>query len=168
MFLTARTDPITVDAAFAAGADDFVAKPIVAAELMTRIVNRLERVDRFRQLADLDQLTGVPNRRGAEPAIEELLADTTTPAAFVIVDLDHFKSVNDRFGHAAGDEVLRTFGALARRSIRAGDVVSRWGGEEFVFVLAGMSRAEVVSRFDQLLLATAEHQLIAPDRTATR
>lgn len=71
MFLTARTDPITVDAAFAA--DDFVAKPIVAAELMTRIVNRLERVDRFRQLADLDQLTGVPNRRGAEPAIEELL-----------------------------------------------------------------------------------------------
>lgn len=166
MFLTARTDSATVDAGFAAGADDFVAKPIVGPELVTRIVNRLERVDRFRQLADLDQLTGVPNRRGSEQVIEELLADITTPAAFVIVDLDHFKSVNDRFGHPAGDEVLRTFGALARRSIRAGDIVSRWGGEEFVFVLTGVSRAEAVGRFDQLLLDTADHQFTAPDGTS--
>ncbi|NYT22248.1 GGDEF domain-containing protein [Alcaligenaceae bacterium] len=81
-----------------------------------------------------DPLTGVVNRRGLDAAIEKLM-ETTQNVAVVMVDVDHFKDVNDKYGHAAGDEVLKTITALIMDEARREDVVARLGGEEFVILL---------------------------------
>ena len=116
-----------------------------------------------------DQLTGAPNRR----AFEELLAAEhgrivrgARPAAVFVIDADHFKSINDRFGHAVGDEVL--VGLLARLAdgLRASDVVARWGGEEITVLAPGLDRPDDVVRFaDRLRALVAEEPLeLARDR----
>jgi diguanylate cyclase (GGDEF)-like protein len=97
---------------------------------------------RFRQqlvrLASQDGLTGLPNRRRtAELATEALAAATASlkPLTIAIIDMDHFKFINDRCGHATGDYVLREFARLGRESLRECDVLGRWGGEEFLLVM---------------------------------
>jgi len=88
--------------------------------------------------ARTDRLTGVANRRALE---EEILRDLeragtgTAALSVILLDSDHFKAINDRHGHAAGDQVLVTFSQLLERTVRTGDVVGRWGGEEFLIVL---------------------------------
>jgi diguanylate cyclase (GGDEF)-like protein len=156
VFLTASRDPETVQSVFAAGADDYLNKPIVAAELTMRIRNRLERIRLYRALADIDPLTGVANRRKSSETIEQLVrvaARQGQPLSLAEVDLDHFKEVNDRYGHAAGDAVLRRVGELLRRHFRSEDVVARWGGEEFVVGMYGMSRDDGVQRVAEALEA---------------
>jgi diguanylate cyclase (GGDEF)-like protein len=89
------------------------------------------RTERLSQSASTDALTGLPNRRMIDRALGRLAAGDTV----IVVDLDHFKRVNDEFGHATGDDVLRAFGSVLRRTARGRDVVGRFGGEEFVAVL---------------------------------
>ena len=84
--------------------------------------------------ANSDSLTGLMTRRSLESAVRELHA-TGTPYAVAYGDLDHFKDLNDTFGHAAGDRALRTFSQVLRDSLRPNDVPGRYGGEEFVIVL---------------------------------
>lgn len=104
--------------------------------------------DRMRtQVADAvltDPLSGCVNRRGFDQQLARELARAEragSPVALLAVDIDHFKHVNDRFGHAAGDAVIREVGALLRDGARTGDVVARVGGEEFVVVLADADEA---------------------------
>jgi diguanylate cyclase (GGDEF)-like protein len=156
VFLTARRDPETVQSVFAAGADDYLNKPIVPAELTMRIRNRLERIRLYRALADTDPLTGVGNRRKSSEAIEQLTRVARRygqPLSLAELDLDRFKQLNDRYGHAAGDAVLRRLGELLRRIFRGEDVVARWGGEEFVVAMYGMSREDGVQRVAEMLEA---------------
>lgn len=103
-------------------------------EALARALSDLER------LATIDELTGVPNRRSMKALLERSIALAEREhGAFcvVILDIDHFKAVNDAFGHAVGDSVLRAFGTHARAQLRATDVLGRWGGEEFLLVLPG-------------------------------
>jgi diguanylate cyclase (GGDEF)-like protein len=95
-------------------------------------------LERIRELATRDDLTGCLNRRAMlERMAEESLrcVRSGTPMCLVLLDLDHFKRINDRCGHAVGDEVLRTFVDIAGAQLRATDVLSRWGGEEFLLML---------------------------------
>ena len=99
---------------------------------------------RYRQqlvkLASQDGLTGLPNRRRtAELATAALAAATATesPLTIAIIDMDHFKDINDRCGHATGDFVLRQFARVGREALRHSDVLGRWGGEEFLLVMPG-------------------------------
>ncbi|HEX2207241.1 MAG TPA: response regulator, partial [Longimicrobium sp.] len=166
VFLTSRTDPTTVQEVFAAGADDFVGKPFVGPELGARILNRLERVRMQRSLAETDALTGVPNRRGSEEVLERFLrlaAAQGEPLALGVVDLDCFKSVNDRCGHAVGDEVLARVARVLQKRFHAEDVVARWGGEEFVVGMYGMDRADGVQRLAEALEVLREEPFVAPD-----
>lgn len=165
VFLTSRTDPTTVQEVFAAGADDFVGKPFVGPELGARIQNRLERVRLQRSLAETDALTGVPNRRGSEEVLERFLrlaAGQGEPMAFAVVDLDSFKAVNDRRGHAVGDEVLARVARLLQKRFRSQDVVARWGGEEFVVGMYGMDKADGVQRLAEALEVLREESFGAP------
>jgi len=103
--------------------------------------------------ANRDPLTGLFNRRYLEATTERELARgrrEQIPVALLLLDLDHFKSVNDRFGHAVGDEVLRQFGALLQKGTRREDVPCRLGGEEFVLLLPGMSSAHALARGEQI------------------
>ncbi|MDE2305932.1 MAG: GGDEF domain-containing protein [Gammaproteobacteria bacterium] len=90
-------------------------------------------------LAALDELTGLPNRRRTTELASQSLREAfeqARPLTIAVLDLDHFKAINDRCGHAAGDHVLRELGRVAGRVLRPGDVLGRWGGEEFLLVMA--------------------------------
>ena len=94
----------------------------------------------YRTAACTDHLTGLFNRRAfIENALElcALQAKHNEPVAMLMFDLDHFKSINDSFGHTLGDEVLRLFGQVVRASTRADDIIGRFGGEEFVAIVPG-------------------------------
>lgn len=113
-------------------------------------------IDELRRAALTDPLTGLPNRRAfferlnAQVALDE-------PACLAMIDIDHFKRVNDRFGHATGDAVLRHFAEIARSSFRSGDMVARIGGEEFAVILHAVELEQachVVQRLVDRLAAT--------------
>ena len=98
--------------------------------------------ERLAESASTDLLTGLPNRRMLDRALGRLSADDTV----IMLDLDHFKQVNDNFGHAAGDGVLRVFGSVLRGTVRGRNTVGRFGGEEFLVVLAAGGDADVFLR----------------------
>ncbi len=109
---------------------------LVAALCAPRIeIARLER------LATIDPLTGALNRRGLDMHLASEPPATQTPLAALMVDIDFFKRVNDEHGHAVGDEVLRRVAAVLGSSLRIGDAVARWGGEEFLLLLAHVDEA---------------------------
>jgi diguanylate cyclase (GGDEF)-like protein len=94
--------------------------------------------------ASTDALTGVATRRAFYDVAEGVVAasrDNRAPLAAIVFDLDGFKSINDTFGHGRGDDVLRTFGRIATRTLRSSDLIGRLGGEEFAAVLPGASVA---------------------------
>lgn len=154
VFLTARRDRAAVQRIFEAGADDYIGKPIVEPELVTRVLNRLERVTLLRQLAERDGLTGIPDRRASTTALDDLIAMSDRfgePLSLAVLDLDSFKALNDRLGHAAGDSALQRLATLLSDSFRGEDVIGRWGGDEFVVGMYGMSRANGVQRLTDVL-----------------
>jgi len=112
---------------------------------------------RFEQLASEDPLTGLLNRRGFEVQAEQLLPEWVrleTPLCALMIDIDHFKSINDSWGHEVGDKVLRQVAALLKSGCRQHDLVARWGGEEFVVLLRGRDGEggrEVAERLRQLV-----------------
>jgi diguanylate cyclase (GGDEF)-like protein len=97
-----------------------------------------ERAEALLATAEQDPLTGLANRRALDRFRDRMAADGEV--SLVLIDVDHFKSVNDRHGHAVGDAVLRSLGGLLTRSVRTMDVVARWGGEEFLIALPGSGR----------------------------
>lgn len=108
---------------------------------------RVALLEHLQQSALTDGLTGVANRRAFDTALARevsLAARTDTALAVMIIDLDHFKSLNDTFGHQAGDDVLRAVGSALRSCVRTGDVVARYGGEEFAFVLPGAGAVDAI------------------------
>ncbi len=129
---------------FDIGANDHVFRPIDPHELRARARNQIRRkryqerlrddLDRSLEAAVTDPLTGLRNRRYAMRHLEGLLR--SGGAAVLVLDVDHFKSINDRYGHPAGDEVLRQLTSRLTGQLRAADVISRHGGEEFLVVLA--------------------------------
>jgi diguanylate cyclase (GGDEF)-like protein len=158
VFLSGRFDAATVEQVYAAGADDFVSKPVLGPELRARVANRLERTRLHRLLAETDPLTGLPNRRRLEQDLQRLLklADRYRNGLCVaVVDLDEFKKVNDRFGHAAGDQALCAAATHLRDALRGEDTVARVGGEEFVVAMLGMRREDAVHRLEAVLAALA-------------
>lgn len=115
------------------------------------VLSRMEAM-RWRRLATTDALTGVGNRRRAD----QWLAQARGQAVAVLLDVDHFKRYNDTHGHLAGDELLRTVGAILRRHVRRGDLVARWGGEEFLLVFPGMALSTAQAAVERLRDAIAE------------
>ncbi|MGH8318499.1 MAG: GGDEF domain-containing protein [Steroidobacteraceae bacterium] len=105
------------------------------------------------RLANEDNLTGAPNRRHAAQlaaAAVRTALDTGRPLTVALLDFDHFKDINDRCGHAAGDHVLKEFTRLARDALRANDILGRWGGEEFLLVLPGTTLDSAFSSVERL------------------
>jgi diguanylate cyclase (GGDEF)-like protein len=98
-----------------------------------------QQLDQVRAAAYLDVLTGLPNRRYAHEQLEALI-QARTPFSLVMIDIDHFKQVNDTYGHQAGDMVLRETGRVISKHLSAQQFMARWGGEEFVLVLPGMHK----------------------------
>jgi diguanylate cyclase (GGDEF)-like protein len=152
ILLTARNGREDVVEGLNLGADDYMTKPFRPEELLARmgvgtrilqLEGRLsESLAREEALATRDTLTGLPNRRAlAEHARIELsrAARARTSVGLIMMDLDHFKRINDQFGHAAGDAALRRVTEVLQENRRDYDFTGRWGGEEFLVVLPGTS-----------------------------
>ena len=145
---SARAQGLDRAAGIEIGADDYLVKPIEPKELlarlrggltMRRLQSELEEKNReLARLASTDPLTELPNRRSFDHTLERELRGAKRyddPVSLVLLDLDEFKSINDRFGHHVGDEVLKEVGVRLRDACRAGDQVARIGGEEFALIL---------------------------------
>ncbi|ARQ01372.1 GGDEF domain-containing protein [Pseudorhodoplanes sinuspersici] len=114
-------------------------------------------IDDLRREGEVDGLTGVLNRRAFENRASSLMAKAEyTPCSLVACDLDRFKEINDRYGHAAGDEVLRVFGDFLRVAIRASDLAGRIGGEEFAILLPGSTRDDAYRLAERLRVDWSE------------
>ncbi len=114
---------------------------------------------RHKTAAMVDPLTGIANRRSFLNDSTELMRRRSAhpcPIAVLLIDLDHFKSINDRFGHAVGDRVLQIFAERAKETIRASDLVGRLGGEEFAVVLYNASQEKALALAEQVRCAFAE------------
>lgn len=148
IILSVKSDLDSKVAGLRIGADDFLAKPFAEAEIlarcaaMLRIKHLQERLhDMQRKLEEqsiTDALTGLKNRRLFDERLHEEFRRAQRYGDYlslIMIDLDHFKQVNDRFGHPAGDAVLREVGSLIRASIRDPDICARYGGEEFAVIL---------------------------------
>jgi diguanylate cyclase (GGDEF)-like protein len=105
--------------------------------------------DKYQRLSTIDALTNVWNRHGIEQFVEQLQA-TRTPASVIVIDIDHFKNVNDLRGHYGGDRVLRQMGEILRAQTRKTDGLGRWGGEEFVLVCPGANLESAAERAEKL------------------
>jgi diguanylate cyclase (GGDEF)-like protein len=154
LFISAQKNPQTVQQVFTVGADDYICKPIVPEELLARILNRLDKERYRRQLAEIDSLTGVTNRRTSIQELTRLInlaKRQQQPCCFIILDLDNFKQINDHYGHELGDRVLRALGKLLKQTFRREDVIARWGGEEFVIGLYNTSKEASIERLTQFL-----------------
>jgi diguanylate cyclase (GGDEF)-like protein len=144
--------------------DDHEVVASLAAHAVTALENaRLHQI--VKRQALLDALTNMPNRRQCESALATELSQAKrfgSSVAFVLADLDEFKSVNDQYGHPVGDRVLREFADILRESVREADVAARWGGEEFALLLPNtdaMGAAVLVERIRSAL----EHRTIVAD-----
>lgn len=118
--------------------------------------------DDLERLALTDELTGLPNRRNFLQQLEQELAKAERhdkALCLAMLDIDHFKQVNDRFGHAIGDEVLRHFAGFLRSQLRAGDVLGRLGGEEFGLLLPETGMADALSVLDRAISGLAGEYL---------
>ena len=163
--LTGRTDKNCLVRALAAGADDYITKPFDAGELLARVsagfrlAELCQRIAKknvlLEELALTDGLTGLPNRRAIENWAQTQLSSAVRHGFsfwVVMADLDHFKHVNDAFGHEAGDAVLKKFAKILRSQLRNGDICGRFGGEEFLIVMTYVNRDDVYKVIDRIRL----------------
>ena len=113
------------------------------------VINARRRVSELRQIVHTDALTRVGNRRHIEGRLHAVIAEfenTQTPAGLLFMDIDHFKTVNDTYGHDVGDKALCMVSNTFRHALRSTDTIGRWGGEEFVAILPGINNDKALYR----------------------
>ncbi|MFI5120379.1 MAG: sensor domain-containing diguanylate cyclase [Thermoanaerobaculia bacterium] len=154
--------PITVRATPIRGIDGEIVGAIEVFNDISGQVLAAERIRELEALSLIDALTGAGNRRYAEIQLASRLAEKNRyglPVGLLFLDLDRFKSVNDRYGHAAGDDVLRVVGKTLSSALRVGDFLGRWGGEEFVVLIGGLD-APRLNEAGQRLRALVAHSSV--------
>ncbi len=184
LLLTGREEEDRVVEAFDAGVDEYIVKPFNPKILLARVRagQRMielreqvehERISRDRQMAEMavlnrkleaaamtDVLTRLPNRRYAMRKLEEELNAAMaggSPLSVIMIDIDHFKQVNDRYGHDMGDLVLRETASVLRNTTRKGDTVCRLGGEEFLVICSKASLAQCAMTAERIRAAVEEN-----------
>jgi len=137
---------------------------VMRARLVSQKEALREALRRIGELASRDELTGLVNRRqmGQLLSTEELRSQRSgRPMSLCLIDLDHFKAVNDRFGHAVGDEVLQGMAKAVLPCLRGSDVLARWGGEEFLLLFPDTARAEAAAVVERVRLQLSQAQVSA-------
>ncbi|HWA25418.1 MAG TPA: diguanylate cyclase [Lacunisphaera sp.] len=170
IFLTAETDPKLDEAALQAGAMDFLIKAEFTPRMLARSVRYArklgETLEQLRHLATRDPLTGLRNRREFERLLGEewqRCARFQRPFALVVCDIDHFKKVNDTYGHPAGDAVLRHVANLLAGQLRTVDHLARVGGEEFAIIMVETPAKEALETMQRLLVTVGASGCELPD-----
>ena len=131
------------------------------ARLSQEVERRRSTEEDLRELCERDPLTGVLNRRAWDMALSGSLRKRRQPMYVALIDLDHFKAFNDRYGHPAGDALLRRAAVAWRGALRTADVLARYGGEEFAILLAGCSAESALDIIDRVRRATVGEQSVS-------
>ncbi len=145
VYLTSETDRRKLFSAMRIGVEGFLSKPVVPDELIAAVAIRAERMRTLRTLMARDSLTGLFNHTTTTQLLDNALAlaqRNRTELSFVMLDLDHFKAINDSYGHPAGDRVLLGLSRLLQQRLRSTDIVGRYGGEEFAVALHSTGKAQ--------------------------
>ncbi|WP_236712634.1 diguanylate cyclase [Peribacillus muralis] len=154
IMISIQNDKHTRIKAFKMGADDFIGKPIDIDEFIAKMERHIERKRIFDQSVLVDELTQVYNRRFLEDTLTRYFHDFKRSGqhfTISIIDIDHFKRVNDRFGHAVGDFVLVEFAQFIKSQIRSSDLICRYGGEEFVLIFPDTSSDQAKHKLTSLI-----------------
>ena len=180
MLVTAKDRKQDMVEAMEAGADDYLAKPFDAQELKVRLhagerilklQEQLVSANRSLQFqAAHDPLTGLYNRGAIMGILQNELmraARERKPVSVILVDIDHFKTINDTLGHAAGDAVLRHAAQKMQSAVRSYDAVGRYGGEEFLIVFPGCPARMAKERAEQIRLILGEPSSVPSEKTIT-
>ena len=180
ILLTGQDHPQEIIEGFEAGADDYITKPFAVPELEARIRTGARIVELQEQLiaareqlrieATHDSLTGLLNRAAFFESFEKEVSRARrykTPLALIMADLDHFKNVNDRHGHLAGDLVLRETSRRLRAALRASDVIGRYGGEEFVVAAPACAMRDALALAERFRAGICARPIDVPNGAVT-
>jgi diguanylate cyclase (GGDEF)-like protein len=153
VFLSVETDTEKQIDALRMGADDFLTKPIKGEHLIASIKNRAERTRSLRYLMERDSLTGLLNHSNVKEQLSRELMRSNragSQVCFAMIDVDHFKKVNDTYGHLTGDRVLKGLARLLQERVRSTDIIGRYGGEEFAVILINTSLSNAKKIMDEI------------------
>lgn len=153
VFLSAEGDVDKQLIAMGLGGDDFLSKPIQPQHLVAAVTNRIRRSLSLRSFIVRDSLTGLLNHTAIKDQLDYEAAQARrrkTPLSFAMVDIDHFKEVNDAYGHPIGDHVIKSLARLLKQRLRKTDMVGRYGGEEFAVVLNDADGATAAKVMDAI------------------
>ena len=169
IIITAEKSVHKMAKCYSFGAYDYISVPFFREEVIARIRNIgyvCEKMKEFEKLLVRDYLTGLYNRKFFMERLGEELAWAGRygePMSFIILDIDHFKKINDTYGHSCGDEVLRQLSKILVITLRAHDVVARYGGEEFVVLLANTGPEEAITVAEKLRVAVQENDFFCEE-----
>jgi len=166
--LSGNTDPSLIPRFLKNGANDFLRKPFSREEFFCRVsqnVDQLELIGTLQDLATRDFLTGLPNRRFFLDHSQRQLSQLQGQdwVAVAMIDIDHFKHINDTWGHDGGDVALRACASTVAAHGRSGDLVARFGGEEFCALVPGLAPDQALAYFDALRAAIAALRVTVGD-----
>ncbi len=163
--ISGNTDPTLIPRFLKNGANDFLRKPFSREEFFCRVsqnVDQLELIGTLQDLATRDFLTGLPNRRCFLEQSQRQLPQRQLNGervAVAMIDIDHFKHINDTYGHEAGDDALRAVAATVADHARDQDLIARFGGEEFCLMVPGLEEDEALGYFEMLRQRIASLQV---------
>jgi len=172
IMLTAIDDKPKVVMGLESGADEYLTKPFDNKELLARVASGerilkleeqlIEARHQMEALAMQDVLTGMLNRRAIEEHARtelDLAKRKERPLSIILLDIDHFKAINDQYGHSVGDQTLRHMSEILTKNLRQYDRIGRWGGEEFIVILPDTEISEAITVAERMRIATAETKL---------
>jgi len=153
VFLSAENDLDKQLFAMGLGGDDFLTKPIQPQHLISSVTSRIRRSLMLRSFMLRDSLTGLLNHTAIKDQLDGEVAwaiREKKPLSFAMVDIDHFKQVNDSYGHSVGDRVIKSLSRLLKQRLRTSDLVGRYGGEEFAVILVDADRTTAMKVLDTI------------------
>ena len=153
VFLTGETDARAQNEAMRLGADDLLLKPVATELLYNVVTQKAKRYRGLRRLMEEDSMTGLYNHGKTKALLAQYLQQAGRqgkPMAYALLDIDHFKRINDTYGHGMGDRVIKTLARHLRQRLRGNDVVGRYGGEEFALVLFDCAPGQALQLVEDL------------------
>ena len=166
LFLTARGDAQTIQQIFEIGGDDYISKPVVGAELIARINNRLDRSRLLHNLATQDRLTRLTNRSQSSREIENWLLQAQTnqqPFCLAILRITELQQINYRYGHWTGDRVLAQWGKVIQAAFRNDEVTSYWGNGDFMIGMPNLDKTQGKEHLRELLTILRKQVFTSPE-----
>ena len=163
LFLTAHQEQETVQQVFSVGADDYISKPVIGPELLTRITNRLERNRLLKSFSGKDSLTGLANYSRSSSDLVKLLKHQ--PSCLVVLTIAELHQINLTYGHHIGNQVLQSWGRLCQETFGSNEVVGYWGYGEFVVGIPGMNNHQAKERLATFLTKIRQQVFTAPNGT---